>query len=526
MEPTLIMAFVLSAASKISSVVVYPDRAQVVRTVSIGCSPGATAKIDGLPPSVDPDTIRAHTSIGTVEGIRSARRVRPEPFAPQLKGIQEQIDKLEKEKAAQRDARARSERRMKIAEGYEAVAASLISGEMAAPRPDLKAWGAGFDAALASRLKAGTEEVTATVRVREIDRQLEDLKKKAARLEAAAQHSEVDAEVLVSCPAGNQARIELSYLVGGSSWVPAYEARAQEADGMVELSTYVTIRQASGEDWSQVRLTLSTATPLQDATPPEIRPLKVFSEEREAERKVLVQRTEEQKHVETSVADPAGPPGSSQTTGRLQATSQGLSVQLAVPEPAEVPGDGKPVRLKVGASRLRAAFAYRTVPKLLPFVFRVADLTNTGAFPLLPGPVDAFGKSGFIGRSALERVAQGARFHLTFGIEEALKVKRTVTDEMKRDAGLFGSHARFHYAYAFDVANYLGRAEEIELAEHVPVSELDDVKVQIEPKTTAGFELAPEDGIVRWKVKLGPSEKRELKLAFQVDVPSSYDSGR
>jgi uncharacterized protein (TIGR02231 family) len=210
---------------------------------------------------------------------------------------------------------------------------------------------------------------------------------------------------------------------------------------------------------------------------------------------------------------------------RLSARAQGLSVQLTVPEPADVPGDGKQVRLFVGSQRLRATFASRAVPKLMPFVFRVADVANEGAFPLLPGLVDAFGKSGFIARYAQERVPQGAPFHLTFGIDDSLRVKRTVVQEIKRDAGLFGSKARFHYAYAFEVVNHKTAPEELELSEHIPVSELDDVKVELDPKTTAGFERQPQDGILRWKLKLAPGEQRKLDLAFHVDVPASYDHG-
>jgi uncharacterized protein (TIGR02231 family) len=137
-----------------------------------------------------------------------------------------------------------------------------------------------------------------------------------------------------------------------------------------------------------------------------------------------------------------------------------------------------------------------------------------------------FRHTGFIGRQPLERVAQGAPFELTFGIEEGLRAERQVVEELQRDTGLFGGKRRFRYAYRFEVANYRKSPEELEVAEHIPVSELDDVKVELDTKkTTAGHELEATDGIVTWKLKLAPTDKRTVNLVFHVDVPSSYDSG-
>lgn len=522
MSAPLISLLLLATPSKLTGVVVYPDRAQVIRAVTVPCAGATPARFEGLPPSLDPASFRARTDTGTVEGLRAEERTRDEAYSPRFEQVEDRLRVLDLEITAQRDALERAERRTRVGQHYGEVAARLVAREMTATKPDSKAWGAAFDASLGARLQAVADRTAARARLRELGEQREELQRERDRLLASAHRREYDAEVLVSCPAGKQARVELSYLVGGAGWVPSYEARADEAAGAVDFSTYATVTQATGEDWGQVRLTLSTAVPQQDATPPEIRPLKVGSYRQEENRKVLVRRDEIQQHAEAATT-PA--PASGETATRLVAKAQGLSVQLTAPEPADVPANGKPVRLLVGSQRLPARFAYRAVPKLMPFVFRVADATNSGAFPLLPGLLDAFGKSGFIARYPIERVPQGAPLHLTFGIDEALRVKRTVVEEIKRDTGLFGSSARFRYDYAFEVANYKGAPEELELSEHIPVSELDDVKVELEPKTSPGFEHRAQDGVLVWKVKLAPSETRKLELAFHVDVPSSYDNG-
>jgi uncharacterized protein (TIGR02231 family) len=278
------------------------------------------------------------------------------------------------------------------------------------------------------------------------------------------------------------------------------------------------VTQSTGENWDGAALALSTAVPAQDATPPEVAPLRVYADPREPPRKVLVRRDERQQHAEAG-GNARG------TTGGMEVADQGLSVELRVKGPADVAGDGTPARLFVGQSKLDAAFGWKTVPRAAPFVFRVADLVNTAPFPLLPGDVDLFRKGAYLGRVQQGRVAEGARFHLSFGLEERVKVKRLVLEEIKRDQGLFKTAQRFTYRYRFEIENALGRAETVELAEAIPVSELSDVEVAIDDKTTAGFEKDAEDGIVRWKVALGAGEKKAIDLAFHVDVPNDYALG-
>ena len=125
----------------------------------------------------------------------------------------------------------------------------------------------------------------------------------------------------------------------------------------------------------------------------------------------------------------------------------------------------------------------------------------------------------------IERIAAGERFPLSFGLVENLKVHRQVLEELEVDRGLLGKARRHRFAYKLEVANYLGSAAQVEISEHIPVSELDDVKVLVDPRTTPGYRLRPEDGIVTWTVSLQNGERRPYELRYAVDVPAAYVGG-
>jgi uncharacterized protein (TIGR02231 family) len=519
MHTLSLMLWVLAATPSVSSVVVYPDRAQVTRAQTVSCVGRNTlARFEEIPPAADPASFRARAERATVEGLLASERTRQARYGAERERLEKQREELERELAALEHSRTRAQALDTLGSSFTEVALARIRRELSEPKPDTRAWATALDTALGSRVRAAAEQEAHAAKLRTLSRTLAEVRTQEQRTMAVSERIDRSVEVQLDCPAGTQARVELTYLVGGASWQPAYEARADEQGRAVELSTYATVKQSTGEDWKEARLVLSTAVPDENATPPELQPLQIHAEERKEERKVLVRREEYQEHAQAGAATPSG--GQS-----MRATAQGLSVQLAVPERADVPGDGSEVRLRVARTRLQATFAWRSIPKLHPVVFRVARLANTAPFPLLPGMVDVFRQTGFLGRQPLERVAQGAPFELTFGIEEGLRVERQVVEEVARDAGLFGGKRRFRYAYRLEVANYRKAPEELEVAEHIPVSELEDVKVELDTKkTTAGYALDAADGIATWKLKLAPAEKRTVDLAFHVEVPSSYDS--
>jgi hypothetical protein len=46
--------------------------------------------------------------------------------------------------------------------------------------------------------------------------------------------------------------------------------------------------------------------------------------------------------------------------------------------------------------------------------------------------------------------------------------------------------------------------------------------VVIDAKTTGGYRLDKDDGLLTWRLKLAPGQKRQLRLAFRIEVPASY----
>ncbi|MBE2250505.1 MAG: mucoidy inhibitor MuiA family protein [Myxococcus sp.] len=517
---TLAALLVLASTTAPDEVVVYPDRAQVTRVTPVSCGSRTALVFEGVPPAAVADSFRARMSEGTVDGLRAELVRQEKVFGDKADALEKKLEQLTDDGRALDDQLARTESQRALATRLREVAEQGLAKELAAEKPDVKTWQAALDTPLATTLAMAKQAAELQARRRDLNRAIDEVRRQLEEVRVGAQRQSFRVEVLVTCPQGRSAQLSLTYLVGGASWTPAYEARAAEAARSVDFSTFATVTQVTGEDWSGVRLSLSTAVPSQNATPPTMNKLLVGATERPPEKKVLTRRDE---YVE-SASIASGSVSGGKDNG-LVAKAQGLSVQLQVPDPAKVPGDGAPVRLFVGETKLSAAFELRVMPKLYPVAFRVAEVSNTGAWPLLPGRVDAFRSTGLVGRYELERVAQGAPFALTFGIDDTIRVKRTIDEELKNDTGLFNSKKRFTYGYTFDLANYGKAPVELSVADHLPVPEVNDIEVALTEKTTAGAQVNKASGVATWKVALKPQEKKRVVFSFRVDVPTSYEMG-
>ena len=515
----LALLFTLGSLATPNQVVVFPDRAQVTRVTAATCGARVPLLFDSIPPAAAADSFRARSNLGTIDGLRSELVRREAEFGVRREALNAQLDALRDERRVLDDAQRRAQDQSRRAQQFGTLTTTMISREMAQERPDLKAWQQAIDSALGTALAAAKASAETAQKTAELDRREAELRRQLATLEVSGQKQSYSVEVLISCPAGATAQVSLTYLVGGAAWAPVYEARADD-HSVVELSTYATVHQQTGEDWPEVDLVLSTAVPAQNATPPSLKKLLVSATESPPEKKVLVRRDEAVAGLSTGASDPAPA-----TTPGLVAKNQGLSVQLQVPEKTRIFGDGRAARVFVGLAKLKTAYELRVLPKLYPVAFRVAELTNSLPWTLLPGRVDVFRPSGLVWRYELERVAQGAPFTLTFGFDESVRVKRVVLEELKRDAGLFGGKKRFTYAYRFEVANYGKTAVDVSVADHLPISELGDISVSVGEKTTPGYSLGGADGIAKWKLALKSQERKSVDFAFRVEVPSSYETG-
>ena len=106
------------------------------------------------------------------------------------------------------------------------------------------------------RAAIAEEQIALATEQRELSEKLQLLERQKGELARGSQKTVNEAVLFVEKQAEGDQVIELSYLVNGCGWSPTYTIRAGDERTQVEVEYNALIQQMTGEDWSNVKLTL------------------------------------------------------------------------------------------------------------------------------------------------------------------------------------------------------------------------------------------------------------------------------
>jgi hypothetical protein len=261
--------------TKIVSATVYSRQAQIVRRGRVGLEPGAVRIVcNDLPEKLIETSLSVEgTGIAGARIIGIDLRRTPESGvdSPRLDELVAQFQKLE-EAAAPLQARRRAiQERKRLAEALRNLSAERAREQLAEGAFSSTGW-----RALLSFHE--DEQFESDERLRALDDDIADIETKMGwiRNEIGAMHvgKAPGKDLVIDCEtaAPGTLTIELSYLVPDASWHPEYTVRYIERDSEIELTYWARIGQATGEDWENVSVVLSTASPHVGAAPPDLPP--------------------------------------------------------------------------------------------------------------------------------------------------------------------------------------------------------------------------------------------------------------
>src|ERR1019366_9307452 len=252
------------AVSRIDRVTVYPNSALVTREVDVPAGAGLVELVvSPMPDQIVPSTMYSEGGAGL--------RVMTTRFSTRqvLEDTSEERRKLEAEK-----------------EKYLVIASKIVS-EMTSLQKNIdllnklesvteKGKHTGDEViamakyVMEQHIEKGNVLVALHEQKRLNDVQLQFNQRKMAELGHGGGRVEREAVVVVDREEGKGGVIRLNYLVGSVAWRPEYKVRAGKATEDVQLDYQANLMQHSGEEWNHVKMTLSTAQPMLNASPPDL----------------------------------------------------------------------------------------------------------------------------------------------------------------------------------------------------------------------------------------------------------------
>ncbi|MFD9029692.1 DUF4139 domain-containing protein [Streptomyces sp. NPDC059567] len=500
----------------VTAVTCLEDRAQVERSAVLDLEAGVQRLRLGPVTALAVDrTLHAELTADHPATVLDVRIVRgwtprgPEPSPDEDSALRLRAHALDEERFALMQRRDRLYTRLDLlgrlaADLLREIGEGAGSGESEGPR-----WAAELDRVDAERDAHGERLRTVEARLTalaaelgETQRAMDLSEEEPAELVG---HVELTVEAAVAGPVG----LRLTHLVPCALWRPAYRA-VLDGDSLT-LETDAMVWQRTGEDWSDVRLTLSTARSALATEPPSLGEDRLTLKDRTAaERRTVDVEVREEEIGDLGPVPVLGLPG---------VDDGGEARVLKSPAVVSVPADGRAHRVPLSVFTAPASSEYACSPEVSALVTQVVRFDNRSGHVLLAGPVDLVRGSGFSGRGTLDFTTPGAPVELAFGSRDDHRVVRE-TEEARDSAGItqrtvVTRTVRLHLS-RFSAPGEQGERVVV-LRERIPVSEVSAVEVRLRKE---GCSPAPDvvdaEGIVRWDVALPPGGRRTVTLVYEL----------
>lgn len=544
--PPVVNATPMPVNATVTAVTLYPGRAAVTRTASLNLQPGAyDLRFTNLPESVQPDTLQARTGNGggglkvlSVDFVQEAAV--DVAVTPEVADIDKHIKRLEQALRAMSDQRAIIQSQQDFLDALTIRTTADASNAGGSAQLDLDAVKKQMDFITNERKRL--QSLSASLDVEQPNMQAEIAAARANRAAAAAKvNSTRTAVVSVVTPTPFTGDVGLTYLVAGADWSPAYNIRASAELNSVQVEYDAVLQQRTGEDWNDVRLTLSTAQPTVAANPPELAPWYVDIARPELERGMTNGRagSVDAEAFRRSPADKAkaeididGDGFFEGVAADAQVAGAGPSVTFELPRAVTIKSNSdRQQRTRIASIDSASMFVHVATPLLGESTYLRGDLINRSPYQLLGGPASIFVGQDYVGPTVMRSVAPAGEYQLHFGIDQAVKVKRQLVRKTTENTGLLSGGRRTISEYRLVIDNGTGHDITLELWDRIPVSRNEEIQIEL---TEPSVRLASDQhylteqrptGLLKWWLTIPASSRglNAMEITYGVRIDRAKD---
>ena len=554
-------------AGVVDRVVLYPRGAAVTRAIHRDLAQGIwTLRVTDLPEGIDPRRIQAKLRTGDVPveggpkllgveyeeapGIEFAGSPEGVELAAKLKDARRRLEYAaqDREQLRHRDARIDQV-------GVRAAANATADGGTAKGDParsiEQLAW-------------VNAEKSKVLAEARELAQRTDAIGREIAALEATiaqrgvAGRTQRAAVVRVAAPKACSVDLDLTYMVPDAAWAPTYAIRAAGDRSGTSIEYDAFLVQRSGEEWKDVRISLSTASPDRSAQPGEVEPVYVdvpapatyglagggFSGEGGRPRAMNMKSRGKPGRpsggpgglIGSGGPDVAGAPDDKDAGAELERLAEGASIAEAgiaatfeLPRRVTVPSDAsRRQRTRITTIEPSSSFVYTAQPLVTDAVFLRGDLVNESGYQLLPGSAQVYMGGDLIGDTQMPSVAPKSPFKVFFGPDRTVRAVREVVSKVTGVAGLFGGSVATTWKYRVRIDNGSGRDLRVELVDRRPVSRNEKIEIKVADLSSplsadAEYAAGPQkSGILRWDLAVPASARGPAAMPVTWTVQATH----
>ncbi|MAO16174.1 mucoidy inhibitor MuiA family protein [Muricauda ruestringensis] len=266
LAPLFLIANATKTPSKIKEVTVYQNGAQITRTASCLLQEGSNEVIfTGLSHKIDESSIQI-SGLGSVSILSIAYNINyleKSESNPKIKEWENQIKALEEEISLLKNTIAGLEEEEKVITSNR-----IVNGDsQVLDLERMKQIGAYYR----ERITEIKNEIFKTnLNINTYNLEINDLRQQLAEANNGSQTPQGEITITFDAPITTTLNATLSYLVKDAGWVPNYDIKSSGLNAPISLAYKGNVYQNTGQDWKNVKISLSTGNPQYNISKPAI----------------------------------------------------------------------------------------------------------------------------------------------------------------------------------------------------------------------------------------------------------------
>ncbi len=517
--------------SRISEVVIFTGEAWVKREAEVTAEEGLNRFLLEVKAfSVRKDSVQAQVfGKGEIVSVQYRETVGRERPQEEIRELEEQKEELVRKQEALRAERMVLDKQLRFLDSVVGFAEVEMPNEVKARFPkteDLKSM-LGF-------LDDGYRDLSEKnrdldVRLRELSKEDALVEKKLKRLRRPRESKLRAIEVVFMSESAGEIRIEATYVTPDAGWAPVYKVDVPLDLSRCTLTLFADIRQETGENWREARVTVSNAVPLKGSRLPEPSVWNL---------RFPVDYGAGAVPVAAMAAGAVEPPDMEDMACAVleeevfleapaefsQAAQKELPhvVEYELPRPVTMMSAGGETLLPLFTKDPSVEFFDYVVPRKDPLAYLVCRASADSA--LLSGNLNIHFGGRYVGGTFLSEKKAGEDLLINLGVDRGIVVKREKAVDRLSEI-FFGMVDRSSTArelvYCTTVESLSAKETRVRIVDAIPVSGTDRIQVkgvEFSPRPTEK-DYRNKEGVMMWDLTVPPGETAEVVVKFFVKHP-------
>lgn len=284
------------------------------------------------------------------------------------------------------------------------------------------------------------------------------------------------------------------YLTTKSGWAPSYDFKFKGETTPLELIFRANVFNATGIEWRDVNITLSTANPTVGFSTPSL--------------------------------NSGGSSSQINTVNRDGMEYREMTVINSIEEydvehKYNVPTDGKPYLIDVKNFNIDVSSYYLLIPKLDPFGFLMAQIPDWNKYNLIPGTANIYNRGSYMGKTFLNTYAENDTLGLFLGKDNNIQVVRN-EDYTSNNNKIIGNYYIDKSETTIKIKNNLPEAVQLKVLDQVPYIYSGKTKFELDNPDQALY--VEDEGLLTWDFKIEKSGTKTISFGYQIKTPKNEEA--